>query len=582
MQLIDSHESNRILTAKNYPRKQKWAGCFAGIRTLSLGREYVWLPTFMLFLLVEVALQWAGGAFSSEFGGHPDEAAHYVTTLMLRDYLVAPGTPSPMRFAEDYYLHYPKVALGHWPPFFYLAQAIWTLLFSPSRLSMLLLMALLTSLLATIVYVIIRREVGSKAGAVVGLLLLAQPLIQRYSSMVMLEILLALLCFLAALRFGQFLDNGKWRDAIGFSIWSTLAILTKGNGLTLAMLPPIAMLFSRRFHLLARLSFWCPAMLVLVFCGPWYWLTLDMVRNAWQAEAPTLGFAIEAIRYYSYHLVKIIGIGPSFLVLIGFVVSVARPWSEKRVEGRWAAVGALLVSVLMFHVVVPSSQEERYLITAVPALLMFLTAGIAWTADRLPLRRLATDRKVVGMTLAVMLVIGVQTFAIPKKAWHGFGDVAEQLLSTADFQSSVFLVASDPQGEGMFISEVAMRERRPGHVVLRASKILSRSRWNGETYELLYNTPEEIMSYLEGIPVGVVVLDVSIPIENQTADFHLLQETLNAFTQQWAPVGSYPLTRLGTTYAGALQIYRLLGHENRPMGTIRLDMRPMLNKTIEK
>jgi hypothetical protein len=232
--------------------------------------------------------------------------------------------------------------------------------------------------------------------------------------------------------------------------------------------------------------------------------------------------------------------------------------------------------------VVPSSQEARHLITAVPALLMFLAAGIAWTADRLPLRRLATDRKVVGMTLAVVLVIAGETFAIPKKAWRGFGDVAAQLLSTADFQRSVFLVASDPQGEGIFISEVAMRERRPGHIVLRASKVLSRSRWNGETYELLYNTPEEMMSYLEGIPVGVVVLDVSLPIEHQTADIRKLQETLNVFAQRWTPVGAFPLTRRGTKHAGALQVYRLLGHENRAMGTIRLDMRPMLNKSIEK
>ncbi len=580
MQLIDSQESNRILTAKDYPRKQNWAGCLAGI--LSLGGEHVWLPAFMLFLLVEVALQWAGGAFSSEFGGHPDEAAHYVTTLMLRDYLIAPGTSSPMRFAEDYYLHYPKVALGHWPPFFYIVQAIWTLLFSASRPSLLLLMALLTSLLATLVYRTIRRELGSKAATLIGLLLLAQPLIQRYSAMVMLEILLALLSFLAALRFGRFLDTGNWRDAIGFSIWSMLAILTKGNGLTLALLPPIAILFSRCFQLLGRLSFWCPAMLVLVFCGPWYWLTLNLVRNTWQAESPTLGSAIEALRYYSYHLVNIIGIGPSFLVLIGFIVTVARPWSDKRVEARWAAVGALLVSVLMFHVVVPSGQEERYLVTAVPPLLMFLTAGIAWTADRLPLRRLANDQKVVGMTLAVMLVIAGETFAIPKKAWYGFGDVAEQLLSTTEFQRSVFLVASDPQGEGMFISEVAIRERRPGHIVLRASKVLSKSGWNGGSYELLYKTPEEMTSYLEGIPVGVVVLDVSLPIEHQTEDFRILQETLNTFTQRWAPVGSYPLTRQGTKHAGALQIYRLLGHENRLMGTIRLDMRRMLNKTIEK
>ena len=92
-----------------------------------------------LLLVVVTALQIRSGAWHAEFGGHPDEAAHYVTGLMVRDY-VAQGFPgSPMAYAAGYYDHYPKVALGNWPPGFYAIQALWTLAFSVSRTSVMFL-----------------------------------------------------------------------------------------------------------------------------------------------------------------------------------------------------------------------------------------------------------------------------------------------------------------------------------------------------------------------------------------------------------------------------------------------------------
>src|ERR1700680_1452483 len=77
----------------------------------------------ILFLFLAIALQYAAGAYRAGFGAYPDEPAHYVTGLMVRDYILhAVGRP-PMRFAENYYLHYPAVAFGHWPPVFYVIQA---------------------------------------------------------------------------------------------------------------------------------------------------------------------------------------------------------------------------------------------------------------------------------------------------------------------------------------------------------------------------------------------------------------------------------------------------------------------------
>ena len=103
---------------------------------------------YLVFLLVAVGFQWMQGAYQAEFGGHPDEAAHYVTGLMVHDYLAAGLPGNPMRFAQMYYDHYPKVALGNWPPVFYLIQSAWTLLLTPSRASLLLLMAALEALVA--------------------------------------------------------------------------------------------------------------------------------------------------------------------------------------------------------------------------------------------------------------------------------------------------------------------------------------------------------------------------------------------------------------------------------------------------
>ena len=52
-----------------------------------------------------------------------------------------------------------------------------------------------------------------------------------------------------------------------------------------------------------------------------------------------------------------------------------------------------------------------------------------------------------------------------------------------------------------------MREARPGHILLRASRMLAESDWNGRNYKLKMKTPAEIQRFLEEAAVDVVVLD---------------------------------------------------------------------------
>jgi len=142
-------------------------------------RSTIWrIPTlkkylFFLFLGIIVTFQWHGNAFRAEFGGTPDEPAHYVTGLLVRDYITSGWPANPLEYARNYYVHYPKLGLGHWPPFFYVVQTAWSLVFTPSRVSMILLMGVLTALTAAIFCNTVREEYPLGAAAVATVFLIS-------------------------------------------------------------------------------------------------------------------------------------------------------------------------------------------------------------------------------------------------------------------------------------------------------------------------------------------------------------------------------------------------------------------------
>src|SRR5882672_8564885 len=144
-----------------------------------LGR---WLSRWIFYFCCSAALQWVAGAFRSGFGANPDEPAHYLTGLMVRDYVAQFFPGPPIAFAQNYYLHYPAVAFGHWPPMFYVLQAFWTLAAPVSHSSLLVLMAALTAATAAVL-----DHLAQEGGLVAGVLFVALPITQVYTSAIMAE-----------------------------------------------------------------------------------------------------------------------------------------------------------------------------------------------------------------------------------------------------------------------------------------------------------------------------------------------------------------------------------------------------------
>jgi len=311
-----------------------------------------------------------------------------------------------------------------------------------------------------------------------------------------------------------------------------------------------------------------------------------MMSGAWTYE-PGLSYTLLAIYDNSKYLVSATGIGLSVLIAIGLATRVIKPFREKGVESRWAAAAAWILSVWAFHCVVPSGLDGRYLLPAVPALLMFLAAGFAWVAHRLPLSRIPTPAKVQVLAVVAALVFVIEnfvtvTFPVPMQVNYGFTGAVQAILSKPEFRNSVLLISTDSVGEGIFIAEMAQRERRPGHFILRSSKVLAKSAWSGGGYRLLYRTTEEVMRYLDEVPVGIVVVGDWLYQSKFESRQHYdqLNEVIKSHPQHWELLGSYP--RRFAQAAGEIKLYRRIDHENRPVNRIRVDMSFTLDETLEK
>ncbi len=514
------------------------------------------IAVFAALLTVVVAYQHLGDAYECEFGAHPDEAAHYVTGLMIRDY-IADGIPGhPMRFAENYYDHYPKVALGNWPPFFYLIQAAWTLPFSPSRTSVLLLMASLTALLSLLIWHALKRDFGPLLAAFGSVLFLSLPLVQKYSSLVMTEIPIALLAFIAALCFGRYIEDGKTSRSIFFGLFASAAILTKGSGLYLAFVPPVTLILCRRFDLLKKIPFWTSAAIVAVLCAPWTLFTLDKAKAGWEHGSVSWEFTSRAIPYYATKLFLAVGIAALALAAIGVAVRLIGPARAGKAEGKWAAAGALMFSVFALQPLIPCGFEPRHLVMALPPFIMFAVAGADWMMTRLQARLSPFQSFAFVVAISAVLFL-IHPFELKRKGYEGFEDAAQLIVSNPDYADAIVFVSSDASGEGMLISEVAMREKRVGHTVRRASKLLGQSNWSGSEYEARFSDTGAIVDLLRAEKIRLLVIDNSMRKEKRVAHHDLLEKAVTERPDTFRLVAQGDSRRIDKVHPGAVRVYEM-------------------------
>jgi hypothetical protein len=170
------------------------------------------------------------------------------------------------------------------------------------------------------------------------------------------------------------------------------------------------------------------------------------------------------------------------------------------------------------------------------------------------------------------------TFWVPPRASYGFQELAKSVLADHSLDGCAILISSEDIGEGLLVSEVALGEARPSHYVLRATKMLSRSRWNLDNYDLLYKTPQEMRAYLESVPVRIIVVDNS-PGLASIPHHRLLKQMLETAPGPYQLAGTFPKHTPGAI-PDRILVYRLAGNTRVP-SDISVDMRYTLKKMLQ-
>jgi hypothetical protein len=534
--------------------------------------RWSWVRTCATWALPAVlvsALVWSSGALVGELSAAPDEAAHFVTGLMVHDYAKTALFTPPLEFAERFYLHYPKVAFGVWPPLFHLVEAAWMVVFSPSRLAVLTLMVLLTTAIAYVLARLLKPVLGTGWAVLSALLLVSLAQFQASTGIVMADTFLTLWSVLAAVAFLKYMERGRWQESVLFGVVASLALLTKYNAAALALLPPLALVLGRRVSMVKHWTFWLSAAVVLVLTSPWYMLNRQLVVYA-SLPYPDQVLMPEAIVRNLRLIVDSFGPILTACAALGAVVTLGKPG---RVEPLWAVLAALGISTWVFHGVFYPAVLGRYLLPLFVAVAAFVVVGLDWIVRHLKPR----SAPWLGAAVAcgcLALYLGL-TFTLWKKPFQGYRTIAENVSGHAN--DTVLLVSADVEGEGSLVSEVALRDKRPGHVVLRASKMLASSTWMGRHYQPFVQSTTDVLRVLDQLGVSLVVVD---RVGRQPPHHHQLAEALRAAPHRWHPVrlihapGSPQPSR-------ELLVYEAIGPVVRPpLTSIRIDMKYSLGKSI--
>ena len=501
------------------------------------------IMALVLFLAATVGWQLQTGAYKSEFGGHPDEAAHYVTGLMIRDYLTGGIPEHPMKFARNYYDHYPKVALGNWPPFFYIAQSAWTIPFGPSRTSLMIFMAFLTAGTALLIFNEVRHQSPNGLALAAGLIYCSLPVVQKFSSHVMTEALLAFLATLAICLFARYLNSGQTRYSLAFGLVASCAILTKGSGMFLAFVPLAGVLGSRKFPLLKKPGFWASALIVILLCAPWTLATLNLAKAGWESQSPNLAFTLQAIPYYWKKLFLTTGV--VMATMVPLLICLVRSLKTSCSALEASAIGFFLATMLL-QPIIPCGLEPRHLVIALPVLLLFLPDTV----------RCLEKHGMKPNHLALILVAAAVLQPLERKPKECFGFRDSARLAIQDPVQTTLFVSSDASGEGMFISEVAMAEDRPGHIVKRSSKVFATVNWSGSDYQSDAKSTVEVLAIFEKEGISIITLDDSMEPDKNKTHHRLIEETVKKHPEHFEEILSNDALRKGRTYENAVRTYR--------------------------
>ncbi len=472
-----------------------------------------WLRVLIAFIIAfdaAAVFQWADGALKSEFGGHPEEAQNYLTGLRVRDSF----TRAPAKENGDAGDSAAPATLQKRG--FPLVLGGWMTVAGTSRLAVMLLMTTLAAATATLIFCVLRRELGGLAAGAATMLWLAAPAVRESYETILPEQFHAFVLTGAALLWARMMNETEVKRAAAAK-WI-------GNASLLVVVAVMAVAFLN---------------------------VVEVVPGDVRTASRLL-----------HECVSVSGVAVLSFALIGMAIRVR---SEARLNAIWPALSALIAGVMLARWLKSEVPDGRVLIVATPALVMLAARGaIALAGVIVP--RVAPDaelprRRVLWVILLLLLALPLYLLSPWQKDWRGFGAIAASLIEESHGSGPArVLVVSDPRGEGMLLSELAMREGAREINVDRGSETLAEpaAAASPTLPAGRFIEDEQLLAHLTAGRIQYIVLDTAVPEEAHAGYHDQMRRVVEDNVRIFWPIADSPLFRAGEPMGHPLRIFRVV------------------------
>ena len=443
----------------------------------------------LVFLTIIVAIQWSVGAYRVE-PGVSDGTSDLMQGLLVRDYLADGLRQNPVAFAAEYQKSYPNLRAGTRPSLFHGGLGLLLVPHWPSHAAALFLLAAVVAWTTWRLYRIVTMVATPGTGFIVCLLFFSTPAVVGFTTGVTVDAVVAACAMEATYWLSVYMTSDRLRHAMLFGLFAGVCCLTTSSGFALMLMPLVTVVLSGRFHLLRRSGLYVATAIVVVVFAP-------ALISASPLDPPvTLEYRLSRLVGDITHLWLQLGTVAMMLAAIGLIYAIRH--GGRSADEPPAAIGlamaALLVVSMSFSFFTGASTLNGTAALALPALF-----GLAPMGIRAASSFVAGPKRGQTLYTALLVIFAVTMFyARPQLAVQkpsGYQALTDYLQSRGAIAGKRVLIVSDPDGENMFVTDVAMRRLEPRPVIVRGSDVLS--------------SPQAVMRKIEALDVDYVLLDSS-------------------------------------------------------------------------
>jgi hypothetical protein len=498
-----------------------------------------------------------------------DETRHVMSGVFVRDFLHDLPFENPRQYAINYYLQYPALGIGIWPPFFYLVQGLLMSILGISFIVSKIAIWIFALVGGTYLFLLVLRTHCLRIAAVSVLLCGFAPLVFTLSGQVMLEVPALAMALAAVYHFARFLDDETRLHMAAAALASVLCAITRSDGIFLLPLFAVMLTCKGRWRLIRRLDVLGAGCMAVAIAAIAY---LPTMLELWEFYIKTVrhgtvqgSSTFLATQNWAFYLRTLpVQIGWPILIaaIVGFLMEI-RKW-------RTNILPYIATIVAVYFTFSPMAElDTRHAIYWVPAFSLLASTAMVNLAGRI-------TRTWLGYGVDLLMVCAVIGFADwPQSFVNNYRQAAGLVLAESKGRRFCFF---DGYLNGNFIYQIRLLdpERRIG--VLRGDK-------------LLYSTlVDEYEGYVEHVSSEKEITDAIcryapelIVVEEPGSNLRvpqMLRRLLNTEKEKFQIISSIPiLTNVSRLRGTKLVIYRNLMPNPAPDSKVKYYM-PSLEKEV--